>query len=115
MTKCRSETSAEFCSVSHLAARDGRRSFLWSRHLWRDQATDPEVSDGPIFHPRLNAAGTSLFGLAPCGVWPATAIASGAVRSYRTFSPLPFDSRPALTERSLQGGIFSVPLSFRSP
>src|SRR5208283_5647070 len=30
-----------------------------------------------------------LFGLAPCGVFPATAIAGGAVRSYRTFSPLP--------------------------
>ena len=30
-----------------------------------------------------------LFGLAPCGVYPATAIAGGAVRSYRTFSPLP--------------------------
>ena len=30
-----------------------------------------------------------LFGLAPCGVCPATAIAGGAVRSYRTFSPLP--------------------------
>jgi hypothetical protein len=31
----------------------------------------------------------SLFGLAPCGVWPATDVATGAVRSYRTFSPLP--------------------------
>jgi hypothetical protein len=31
----------------------------------------------------------SLFGLAPCGVLPATSLAAGAVRSYRTFSPLP--------------------------
>ncbi len=31
----------------------------------------------------------SLFGLAPCGVYPATGITAGAVRSYRTFSPLP--------------------------
>ena len=31
----------------------------------------------------------SLFGLAPCGVLPATRVATGAVRSYRTFSPLP--------------------------
>jgi hypothetical protein len=31
----------------------------------------------------------SLFGLAPCGVYPASAITAGAVRSYRTFSPLP--------------------------
>jgi hypothetical protein len=31
----------------------------------------------------------SLFGLAPCGVCLALAIAGGTVRSYRTFSPLP--------------------------
>ena len=31
----------------------------------------------------------SLFGLAPCGVYPASVITAGAVRSYRTFSPLP--------------------------
>ena len=31
----------------------------------------------------------SLFGLAPCGVYPAPAFTVRAVRSYRTFSPLP--------------------------
>jgi hypothetical protein len=31
----------------------------------------------------------SLFGLAPCGVCPARVITVAAVRSYRTFSPLP--------------------------
>src|SRR5205814_9654793 len=31
----------------------------------------------------------SLFGLAPCGVCPARSITAAAVRSYRTFSPLP--------------------------
>ena len=31
----------------------------------------------------------SLFGLAPCGVLPAIHLAVNAVRSYRTFSPLP--------------------------
>ena len=31
----------------------------------------------------------SLFGLAPCGVLPAIRDATNAVRSYRTFSPLP--------------------------
>jgi len=31
----------------------------------------------------------SLFGLAPCGVYPAPGLTAGAVRSYRTFSPLP--------------------------
>ena len=30
----------------------------------------------------------SLFGLAPCGVYPAFAVTAEAVRSYRTFSPL---------------------------
>jgi len=30
-----------------------------------------------------------LFGLAPNGVYPATTVTSSAVRSYRTFSPLP--------------------------
>ena len=40
-------------------------------------------------------ANGSLFGLAPGGVYPATAVASGAVRSYRTFSPLPGGSKAA--------------------
>ena len=38
-------------------------------------------------------ANGSLFGLAPGGVYPATTVASGAVRSYRTFSPLPVPTR----------------------
>ena len=37
----------------------------------------------------LGSAHPSLFGLAPCGVYPATGITASAVRSYRTFSPLP--------------------------
>jgi len=44
-----------------------------------------------------------LFGLAPCGVCPARGITAAAVRSYRTFSPLP---RPCG-----RGGMFSVALS----
>jgi hypothetical protein len=39
------------------------------------------------------AAHPSLFGLAPCGVYPAPDVTAGAVRSYRTFSPLPCASR----------------------
>jgi hypothetical protein len=46
-----------------------------------------------------------LFGLAPGGVFPATPVTRSAVRSYRTFSPLP----------TCVGGIFSVALSLRSP
>jgi hypothetical protein len=41
---------------------------------------------------RSERAGATLFGLAPCGVLPATDVTAGAVRSYRTFSPLPLDS-----------------------
>ena len=51
--------------------------------------------------------GASLFGLAPCGVYRALDIAAQAVRSYRTFSPLPLPGG--------RGGLFSVALSFRSP
>jgi hypothetical protein len=47
-----------------------------------------------------------LFGLAPSGVCPAAPVASGAVRSYRTLSPLPRTSR---------GGLLSVALSLRLP
>ena len=54
---------------------------------------------------RACARGVSLFGLAPCGVLPATTVTSRAVRSYRTISPLP----------AFAGGIFSVPLSVGSP
>jgi hypothetical protein len=44
-------------------------------------------------HARATRCGTRLlaplFGLAPGGVYPAADVAIGAVRSYRTFSPLP--------------------------
>ena len=39
--------------------------------------------------PTERAAPSPLFGLAPRGVYPAGRIAPAAVRSYRTFSPLP--------------------------
>ena len=41
----------------------------------------------------------SLFGLAPCGVYPASGVTVGAVRSYRTFSPLPRRERPSSRSR----------------
>src|SRR5215510_6640751 len=84
-------------------------------------------SDGP-------SDDATLFGLAPCGVLPAIRVATNAVRSYRTFSPLPFDSplRGSLRARprsvydrgpasgesrrgESRGGMFSVPLSVRLP
>jgi len=58
---------------------------------------------GTCAQPRLRAS--SLFGLAPCGVCPARDITAAAVRSYRTFSPLP----------RCRGGMFSVALSVEPP
>src|SRR4051812_6359429 len=58
--------------------------------------------------PTAYAANTScapLFGLAPCGVLPAICLTADAVRSYRTFSPLPF-TRPALRPALLQAVYF---------
>jgi hypothetical protein len=50
-----------------------------------------------------------LFGLAPGGVCPATPVTGGAVRSYRTISPLP--AGPS----GRTGGMFSVALSLGLP
>ena len=54
------------------------------------------------------AAPPPLFGLAPRGVCPAIRITSNAVRSYRTFSPLP---SAELVKVPYNGGMFSVALS----
>ncbi len=45
-----------------------------------------------------------LFDLTPGGVYPATSVTEGAVRSYRTISPLPIYT----------GGIFSATLSLKT-
>jgi hypothetical protein len=81
------------------------RSFLWATHYCEAQATYPEVVTRRAgtfsqtkFSPRLSP---SLFGLAPCGVCHARCITAAAVRSYRTFSPLP----------RCRGGMFSVALA----
>src|SRR6476620_2479150 len=42
----------------------------------------------------------SLFGLAPCGVLPAIRVATNAVRSYRTFSPLLASALRATAEQA---------------
>ena len=46
----------------------------------------------------------SLFGLAPCGVYPAPGVTAGAVRSYRTISPLPRRWSFRNGERTRQAG-----------
>jgi hypothetical protein len=51
---------------------------------------DPDIDPGDCSLLAQPAAPVpSLFGLAPGGVCPAACVAAGAVRSYRTFSPLP--------------------------
>jgi len=78
------------------------RSFLWAVHYCAALATYPEVvtrragtcpADSislPLNRKTHRIGGApSLFGLAPCGVCPARNITAAAVRSYRTFSPLP--------------------------
>src|ERR1700675_2775378 len=68
-----------------------------TRRLWR---AEPARCPGK---PEDLPGNPSLFGLAPCGVCPARRITATAVRSYRTFSPLPEPCGP--------GGMFSVALA----
>ena len=74
-------------------------------HLGR---TSPYASSD-LPGPNAGRALGSLFGLAPGGVYPAAPVTGNAVRSYRTFSPLP---RTVL--RQIRGGMFSVALSVGS-
>jgi len=68
--------------------RTAGRPFLWAAHHCAALATYPKV----VAH-RAGTLPASrdpfLFGLAPCGVCHARYITAAAVRSYRTFSPLP--------------------------
>ena len=45
----------------------------------------------------------TLFGLAPCGVLPAADVTADAVRSYRTFSPLPASALRATVGKPVEG------------
>ena len=68
------------------------------------QATNPDRSACKRACRTIPRSTRSLFGLAPGGACRARPIAGSAVRSYRTFSPLP----------SGEGGLFSVALSLRA-
>jgi len=72
-----------------LSALRAGRSFLWATHSCEGSSDLPEgLAHRAGTHP-AEAGTSSLFGLAPCGVCPARHITVTAVRSYRTFSPLP--------------------------
>ena len=58
-----------------------------------------------IFSPEREKSG--LLGLAPDGVYPAPSVTLGAVRSYRTLSPLPRKTGHPVS----RGGLLSVALS----
>ena len=80
----------------------------WQPFIWDDahappHATHPDDEAGN--GPGACAHVSSLFGLAPGGVYHAVSVARSAVGSYPTFSPLP----------GAPGGIFSVALSLGSP
>ena len=87
--------------------------------IYLDPASRPGSSrlPGKAAYPRPSARTTPpahkapgpLLGLAPGGVCPAADLAADAVRSYRTFSPL-----PSLAKAS-EGGMFSVALSLSRP
>ena len=66
--------------------------FLFLAEARRDHSSWPAIADWlqrPTRELPERATPAPLFGLAPHGVYPASRITSAAVRSYRTFSPLP--------------------------
>ncbi len=90
-------------------------------------ARSSDLPGGPLDGPSSrHVAYAPLFGLAPCGVLPATPVARARCaltapfhpypRSRRGLKPRPTCVGPALQRPSRPaGGIFSVPLSFRLP
>ena len=84
------------------------RPFLCGARYRAPDATNPGSGAGTPLAAALRPCRLPLFGLAPGGVYPATPVARGAVRSYRTVSPLPSPFWGS-------GGLFSVALSLGSP
>ncbi len=114
MARCRGSAPAE-AAVSRVLCPGGRLRPPGGGHSSRTsiaaglQRAYPEARPdqpprGTLWIPRY----ASLFALAPGGACRAADIAACAVRSYRTFSPLP-------DRFSRAGGLFSVALSCGSP
>src|SRR5271155_4698707 len=79
--------------LSRSLERGHGRPFIWDARCRTPRATYPggaaeTPSAAPILF-RGPAGRPPLCGLAPGGVYPAAAVTGGAVRSYRTISPLP--------------------------
>jgi hypothetical protein len=91
------------------APRDAGRPFLWDAPHGAPHATNPGGGTGMSSRPIVRPARPPLFCLAPGGVYPATPVTRGAVRSYRTVSPV------LAGPGGRAGGLFSVALSLGSP
>ena len=103
-------------TANHAEEEENGRSRPVSRVLFRRVVAFPAAANIPL-RPTLPPASSGLPGsaagnriaplcaLAPGGACRAARVATGAVRSYRTVSPLP----------ALAGGLFSVALSRESP
>ena len=89
-----------------------RATISLGRRLPAASSNLPGSGGGPDRPAPRQFPGSSLFGLAPSGVCPARTVTRSAVRSYRTFSPLP-GGREGDFRRTRQphGGLFSVALS----
>ena len=86
-------------AISRFLYPEGRRSFLWARHYCQALATYPEVErSGPLLLPYLV--------LLRMGFALPDGIASSAVRSYRTFSPLPKTKLASGSRRYIFCGTF---------
>ncbi len=80
-----------------LSAPSGtRRPFLWDAPRGTPHATNPNGRTETSLRPAPEGGQSSpfLFGLAPGGVYPAAPVARGAVRFYRTVSPVPAGGFP---------------------
>ena len=97
-------------AARRLAAPGTWRPFVLGRCRHRPHATYP---DGGQETALRVAPRPSLFGLAPGGVCHAAPVASRAVGSYPTLSPLP-RLNPTFARRN-HGGLLSVALSLGSP
>ena len=107
-------------STLNTSSREARRGVSWAAIIHLGGLLPGRSSTLPAAQKR-RAASRCLFGLAGGGVCPAIAVTRDAVRSYRTFSPLPLTcgegftsparDRRAKPEPHVKGGIFSVALS----
>jgi hypothetical protein len=104
--RCKCQPACKPGSVWRVAPP--RRPFLWGRDCSLPRATNPGGGRDQVGCRVAPAPVPPLFGLAPGGVCRAACVAADAVRSYRTFSPLPRGLPRA-------GGLFSVALSLGSP